>query len=96
MATTDTFLSHPAGGKAASQVGPKIVLDHVRVYLYMYIYIYYVCVLWVSSPLRCYSQHTFVEGSQGLRNSNRASRHSCMPGNQVRLKPNLLTTPFSV
>ena len=24
------FLPHPAGGKAASWVGPKIVLDHVR------------------------------------------------------------------
>ena len=27
------FLPHPAGGKAASRVGPKIVLDHVRVYI---------------------------------------------------------------
>ena len=47
----------------------------------------------------CYWQRIFVEGSWGLRNSNRASRHachSCMPGNQERLKPNLLTTPFSV
>ena len=26
------FLPHPAGGEAASRVGPKIVLDHVRVY----------------------------------------------------------------
>ena len=29
-----TFLPHLAGSKAASQVGPKIVLDHVRVYMY--------------------------------------------------------------
>ena len=29
----DQFLPHPAGGKAASRVGPKIVLDHVRVYI---------------------------------------------------------------
>ena len=28
------FLPHPAGGKAASRVGPKIVLDHVCVYIY--------------------------------------------------------------
>ena len=27
------FLPHLAGGKAASRVGPKIVLDHVRVYV---------------------------------------------------------------
>ena len=27
-----TFLPHPAGGEAASRVGPKIALDHVRVY----------------------------------------------------------------
>ena len=26
------FVPHPAGGKAASRVGPKIVLDHVRMY----------------------------------------------------------------
>ena len=26
------FLPHPAGGEAASRVGPKIALDHVRVY----------------------------------------------------------------
>ena len=39
------FLPHPTGGKAASRVGPKIVLDHMRVY---------VCVLWVSSPLVVY------------------------------------------
>ena len=25
---------HPAGGEAASRVGPKIVLDHVRVFIY--------------------------------------------------------------
>ena len=48
-----TFLPHPAGGKAASWVGPKIVLDHVRVYI-MYVYKNYVCVLWVSSPLVVY------------------------------------------
>ena len=29
------FLPHPAGGEAASRVGPKIVLDHVRVYIYI-------------------------------------------------------------
>ena len=30
---TIPFLPHPAGSKATSQVGPKIVLDHVRVYV---------------------------------------------------------------
>ena len=34
------FLPHPAGGEAASRVGPKIVLDHVRMYIFIYIYIY--------------------------------------------------------
>ena len=50
------FLPHPAGGEAASRVGPKIVLDHVRVYIYIYIYICinYVCALWISSPLVVY------------------------------------------
>ena len=28
------LLPHPAGSKAASWVGPKIVLDHVHVYIY--------------------------------------------------------------
>ena len=44
------FLPHPAGGEAASRVGPKIVLDHVRVYVYKN----YVCALWFSSPLVVY------------------------------------------
>ena len=46
------FLPHLAGGKAASRVGPKIVLDHVRVYN---VCINYVCVLWISSPLVVYN-----------------------------------------
>ena len=29
------FLPHPAGGEAASRVGPKIALDHVHVYIYI-------------------------------------------------------------
>ena len=38
--------------REAHQLGcPKIVLDHVRVYLYIYIY---VCVLWISPPLVVY------------------------------------------
>ena len=45
------LLPHPAGGEAASRVGPKIVLDHVRVYI---IYINYVCALWISSLLVVY------------------------------------------
>ena len=47
------FLPHPAGGEAASRVGPKIVLDHVRVYI-ICIKKNYVCALWVSSPLVVY------------------------------------------
>ena len=60
MGTFNTeFLPHPTGGEATSQVGPKIVLDHVRVYIYyilyiMYVYKSYVCALWVSSPLVVY------------------------------------------
>ena len=50
LVSTITFLPHPAGGEAASRVGPKIVLDHVRVY----IYINYVCALWISSLLVVY------------------------------------------
>ena len=45
-----TLLPHPAGGEATSRVGPKIVLDHVCVYVYKN----YVCALWVSSPLVVY------------------------------------------
>ena len=37
-----------------SRVGPKIALDHVRVYICMYVYKNYVCALWVSSPLVIY------------------------------------------
>ena len=60
------FLPHPAGGEAASRVGPKIVLDHVRIYIYIYIYIY-VCALWVSSPLVVYD-------AIGNASSSRATR----------------------
>ena len=35
-----TFLPHPAGGKAASQVGPKVVLAHVCVYIYNIIFLF--------------------------------------------------------
>ena len=92
------FLPHPAGGFAASRVGPKIVLDHVRMYIYIYIMFvrfgfphHWLYTMLLATHLR--------RGLRGLRNSNRASRHachSCMPSNQVRLNPNLLTTPFSV
>ena len=97
--SNNRFLPHPAGGEAASRVGPKIVLDHVRMYIFIYIYIIYVCALWISSPLVVYDAIGNASSLRGLRNSNRASRHachSCMPSNQVRLNPNLLATPFSV
>ena len=96
------FLPHPAGGEAASRVGPKIVLDHVRMYIFIYIYNIYMFVRfgfphhWLYTMLL--ATH-LRRGLRGLRNSNRASRHachSCMPSNQVRLNPNLLATPFSV
>ena len=64
------FLPHPAGGEAASRVGPKIVLDHVRMYIFIYIYIYiyiYVCALWISSPLVVYD-------AIGNASSSRATR----------------------
>ena len=58
MALYNNFLPHPAGGFAASWVGPKIVLDHMHVYVHTYIYTYkcinYVCALWISSPLVVY------------------------------------------
>ena len=38
--TNIVFLPRPAGGEAACRAGPKIVLDHVRMYIYIYIYIY--------------------------------------------------------
>ena len=50
----DRFVTHLAGGKAASRVGTKIVLDHVRVYICMYVCLNYACVLWISSPLVVY------------------------------------------
>ena len=58
------FLPHPAGGKAASRVGPKIVLDHVHVYIYMYVYKNYVCALWVSLPLVVYDA---IDNASSLR-----------------------------
>ena len=61
------FLSHPAGGKATSRVGPKIVLDHVRVYICMYVYKNYVCVLWVSSPLVVYDAIDNASSSRATR-----------------------------
>ena len=48
-----SLFTHPAGGKATSRVGPKIVLDHVHVYI-MYVYKNYVCSLWVCSQLVVY------------------------------------------
>ena len=62
---TGKFLPHPAGGEAASRVGPKIVLDHVRMYIYIYIYIYIcLCALGFLTIgcIRCYWQRIFVEG----------------------------------
>ena len=90
------FLPHPAGGEAASRVGPKIVLDHVRMYIYIMFVRFGFPHHWLYTMLL--ATH-LRRGIRGLRNSNRASRHachSCMPSNQVRLNPNLLTTPFSV
>ena len=59
------FLPHPAGGEAASRVGPKIVLDHVRMYIFIYIYIY-ICLCALDfltiGCIRCYWQRIFVEG----------------------------------
>ena len=39
-------------GKACQLGCPKIVLDHMRVYIYIYIYIH-VCMLWISSTIGC-------------------------------------------
>ena len=66
------FLPHPAGGEAASRVGPKIVLDHVRMYIYIFIilyyyYILYVCALWVSSPLVVYDAIGNASSSKATR-----------------------------
>ena len=59
------FLPHPAGGEAASRVGPKIVLDHVRVYIC--IKKNYVCALWVSSPLVVYDAIDNASSSRATR-----------------------------
>ena len=56
------FLPHQAGGKAASRVGPKIVLDHMRMYIFIY-----VCALWVSSPLVIYDAIDNVSSSRAMR-----------------------------
>ena len=61
------FLPHLAGGKAASRVGPKIVLDHVRVYICMYVYKNYVCTVWVSSPLVVYDAIDNASSSRATR-----------------------------
>ena len=51
------FLPRPAGGEAASRVGPKIVLDHVRVYIYIYMYKLCLCALdfLTIGCIRCYN-----------------------------------------
>ena len=56
-----SFLPHPAGGEAASRVGPKIVLDHVRMYIYIYICLCTLGFLTIGC-IRCYWQRIFVEG----------------------------------
>ena len=59
------FLPHPAGGFAASRVGPKIALDHVRVYKNKNKN--YVCALWVSSPLVVYDAIDNASSSRATR-----------------------------
>ena len=58
------LLPHPAGGEAASRVGPKIALDHVRVYKKK---TNYVCALWVSSPLVVYDAIDNASSSRATR-----------------------------
>ena len=58
------FLPHPAGGEAASRVGPKIALDHVRVYKKKK---NYVCALWASSPLVVYDAIDNASSSRATR-----------------------------
>ena len=60
------FLPHPAGGEAASRVGPKIALDHVCVYKKNKKK-NYVCALWVSSPLVVYDAIDNASSSRATR-----------------------------
>ena len=53
-------------GKARQLGCPKIVLDHVCVYLY----ILYVCALWVSSPLVVYDAIDNASSSRATRTEN--------------------------
>ena len=56
------FLPHPAGGEAVSRVGPKIALDHVRVYKKK------LCLCdWVSSPLVVYDAIDNASSSRATR-----------------------------
>ena len=59
-----TIFTRPA---AKPPGGPKIVLDHVRVYIYIYIY---VCTLWISSLLVVYDAIDNASSSRATRTEN--------------------------
>ena len=52
-------------GKARQLGCPKIVLDHVRVYIYIY-----VCALWISSLLVVYDAIDNASSSRATRTEN--------------------------
>ena len=55
----------------ARQLGcPKIVLDHVRVYIYNIIIYIYVCTLWISSLLVVYDAIDNTSSSRATRTEN--------------------------